>query len=401
MEYERGLLMVRRTQQRSPQLSKRKPRIAIVHHWFVTWGGGESVAETLANLFPSADIFTLIADPEILPSQLRLRRLRESFLGRIPGARRYHRYLLPLYPLATARLDLTDYDLILSSDSGPIKGVITHPNAIHICYCHSPMRYLWDQYHSYTQEMKGIVRTVFTKIAPRVREWDFRAAQRVTHFLANSNFVAARIRQSYGRESSVIYPGIHSSRGKIADQIDDAYLFVGRLVPYKRVDLLIEACNRLKRRLRIIGVGPEEARLRAMAGNTVEFLGWQDADTLWQEYARCRGFLFAAEEDCGMVTLEAQACGRPVIAYGRGGSLETVVGFETGKEVKQAATGVFFPEQSVEAVVKAILSFESVEKSFLPFSIQQRARSFDISCFSERIHQFVRGVVPQEMDLGI
>jgi glycosyltransferase involved in cell wall biosynthesis len=401
MEHERSFLMVGRTQQRSPQPSKRTPRIAIVHHWFVTWGGGESVAETLANLFPSADIFTLIADPEILPSQLRLRRLQESFLSRIPGAKRYHRYLLPLYPLATAGLDLTAYDLVLSSDSGPIKGVVTRPDAIHICYCHSPMRYLWDQCSAYTQEMRGVVRTIFTRIAPLLREWDFQAAQRVTYFLANSNFVAARIRQSYGRESCVIYPGIHASRGSLSDRIDDAYLFVGRLVPYKRVDLLIEACNRLNRRLRIIGIGPEEARLRAMPGKTIEFLGWQDEEALWREYARCRAFLFAAEEDCGMVALEAQACGRPVIAYGKGGSLETVVGFDADKNAREGATGIFFAEQSVEAVVAAIRCFEDVESSFVPSYIQERARSFDISCFRERIRQFVRGVVPQEMELGI
>lgn len=389
----------REGEQGVPPPTRRVPRIAIVHHWFVSWGGGESVAETLARLFPSADIFTLIADPGILSPSLRSRRLQESFLGRIPGSRKYHRYLLPLYPLATHRLDLTGYDLVLSSDSGPVKGVTTNPDAIHICYCHSPMRYLWDQYNAYALEMRGIVRSLFTKIAPLVRQWDFQAAQRVTHFLANSHFVAARILESYGRESQVIYPGIDTQRGRIADRIDDAYLFVGRLVPYKRVDLLIAACNRLQRRLRIVGIGPEEERLRAMAGKTIEFLGWRDTEELWQEYARCRGFLFAAEEDCGMVTLEAQACGRPVIAYGKGGSLETVVGFNS--ESQESATGLFFSEQSVEAVIAAIAAFECVEKSFVPSRIQQRARSFDVSCFAERMRSFVSRAIPQEMKLEV
>lgn len=386
--------------QTRPAITKKPPRIAIAHHWFVTQGGGEKVVEILADLFPSADIFTLLAEPQILSPGLRAHSIRESFLAKIPRARKFHRHLLPLYPLAANCLDLSGYDLILSSDSGPIKGVKTRSDAIHVCYCHSPMRYLWDQSESYALNMGGLSRTVFTKVVPLVRRWDFNAAQRVSYFLANSRFVADRILQCYGRESEVIYPGIEADRGRISTEISDSYLFVGRLVPYKRVDLLIKACNQLQRKLRIVGAGPEEASLRSIAGDTIEFLGHVDSERLWREYSRCRAFLFAAEEDCGMAPLEAQACGRPVIAYGRGGSCETVAGWNQSQSSQENPSGLFFHEQSVNAVVSAILSFESLEDVFSPISIQRRARSFDISCFAGQIRNFLQRVAPQVMELA-
>lgn len=393
--------MLVQEREKATRMGKRRARIAIVHHWFVSWGGGEKVAETLAALFPSADIFTLLAEPETLSPLLREHRVYESRLAKFPGARSHHRNLLPLYPWAVRGFDLNDYDLVLSSDSGPMKGVAVGSNTTHICYCHSPMRYLWDQYDAYRQEMRGIARMCFSQIAPRVRQWDFEAAQKVTHFLANSRFVAQRIRTCYGRESQVIYPGIESSRGRISPSVGDAYLYVGRLVSYKRVDLLVEACNRLHRKLRIVGLGPEEKRLRSIAGDTIEFLGWKSTEELWREYAECRALLFAAEEDCGMVPLEAQACGRPVIAYGKGGSLETVDALNGPNGVSKTPTGIFFYEQSAEAVVSAIRSFEDGERVFIPYDIQRRARSFDITRFQSQIKEVVRQVVPQELDLEL
>lgn len=293
-------------------------RVAIVHHWFVSQGGGERVAEALAQMYPSADIFALVADPEKIPQSLRDRSLQTSILNRIPFANRIYRQLLPLYPLAVEQIDLSAYDLILTSDSGPMKGTIVSPSAVHICYCHSPMRYLWDQYHEYRRSMGRIPRAAFSLSAHYVRTWDQRAAQQVTEFAANSCYVASRIRRYYGRESTVIYPPVDTSSGYLVDARRDAYLTVGRLVPYKRIDLLIQACNLLGRELRIIGTGPEEVRLRRQAGKTVRFLGNVDDATLWEEYAHCRAFLFAADEDFGMAVVEAQACGRPVIALGKG-----------------------------------------------------------------------------------
>ena len=306
-------------------------RVAIVHHWFVTRGGGERVAECIASLFPEAEIFTLVADAPGIPDSLRERRMHTSFLQRVPLARSYHRHMMPLYPAATEASDLRGFDLVISSDSGPVKGVRTDPDAVHICYCHSPMRYLYDGYESYRAQMGVLTRSIFSATASRVRAWDEKAAQQVTYFIANSEYVAGRIERFYGRKSTVIHPPIDLQRARVVEVPGKHYLCAGRLVGYKRTELMIEACIRLGRTLRIVGTGPEELRLKKLAsaaGARVTFLGEMTTEALWQEYAECRALLFAADEDFGMVPLEAQACGRPVIAYGAGGSLETVRGGE-------------------------------------------------------------------------
>ncbi|MDR3736247.1 MAG: glycosyltransferase [Acidobacteriaceae bacterium] len=362
-------------------------RIAIVHHWFVSQGGGERVAEVFAEMFPEADVFALITDPKFIPAGLGGRHVTASFLQRIPGAKRFHRHLLPLYPLAVEQLDLTGYDLIISSDSGPMKGVLTNPSATHICYCHSPMRYVWDGYHSYLREMPSLAKVPFALAAHYVRNWDYMAAQRVTRFVANSNYVAGRIARYYGRESTVLYPPVDTERGFIANTPGDYYLAVGRMVPYKHTEILIEACNRLRAPLHIVGSGPELARLRAMAGPTIKFLGALNNDDLWQTYAHARALLFAAEEDFGIVPLESQACGRPVIAYGKGGSLETVRGHSSSAPGQ--ATGVFFSEQTPESVMEGIRYFESVESDFTPEIIRKHAQQFDTAGFIHRMQQFL------------
>ena len=368
-------------------------RVAIVHHWFVTQGGGERVAEVFAGMFPEADVFTLICDPAHVPPGMAGRRITTSFLQRIPGAKRAHRHLMALYPFAVEQLDLTSYDLVITSDSGPMKGVITSPGAVQICYCHSPMRYLWDGYHSYAAAMPAPIRWPFALAAHYVRNWDYLAAQRVTQFIANSAHVGRRIQHYYGRTSTVLHPPIDTARGFLASAPEDYYLAVGRLVPYKRTDILIQACNRLGRRLRIVGVGPETKRLRAMAGPTIEFAGKLDTDALWHAYAHCRALLFAAEEDFGMVPLEAQACGRPVIAFGKGGALETVRPHRHDPSGTPSEddhpTGVFFQHQTVDSLAEAILNFESAESSFSPTAIQQHARQFDTALFIERMFDFV------------
>lgn len=367
-------------------------RVAIVHHWFVSQGGGERVAEVLAGMYPSADIFALVADPQKVPPSLCHRALRTSFINHLPFAGRIYRHMLPLYPRAVERLDLREYDLVLTSDSGPMKGVVVSPSAVHICYCHSPMRYLWDQHQHYRRSMGPLTRAAFGLSARYVRSWDQRAAQRVTRFVANSRYVASRIREYYKRDSVVIHPPVDTAAGYIASTSSEAYLTVGRLVPYKRIDLLIEACNLLERELRIIGTGPEESRLRAQAGKSIKFLGNVDEASLWHEYANCRAFLFAGEEDFGMAMVEAQSCGRPVIAFGKGGALEAVVS-PNRAAYSSRDTCVLFDRQEPEAIVKAILCFEAAEHRFDPDFIRRHAERFSLQAFGRSFRDLVDNTI--------
>jgi len=371
-------------------------RIAIVHHWFVTRGGGERVAECIASLFPQAEVFTLLSRRSGIPEGIRLHPLHNSFLQHVPLATDYHRHMMPLYAPATESLDLRGFDLIISSDSGPVKGVRIDPDAIHICYCHSPMRYLYDGYDAYRNQMSGLTRSLFTLFASRLRRWDQQAAQRVTAFIANSNYVADRIRRSYGRDSVVIHPPIDMQFARQVPVPGQHYLCAGRLVGYKRTELMLEACIRLGRPLKIAGIGPEESRLRRMAtGHNVEFLGELPTDALWQQYAECRALLFAADEDFGMVPLEAQACGRPVVAYGVGGTLETVRGWGR-TDSQQGATGVYFAEQTVESVMDGIQRYEQLdaEGAFRPDVTRAWAETFRTEIFLANIRRFVLSLMP-------
>ncbi len=362
-------------------------RVALVHHWFITRGGGERVAQSLASLLPTAELFTLVSDDHGLPPELQSRPLHTSFLQRVPGARRFHRHMLPLYPAATESLDLRGFELVISSDSGPVKGVRLDAGATHICFCHSPMRYLYDGYEAYRAQMSGLTRLLFTATAGRVRRWDTAAAARVTHFVANSRYVAARIARCYGRESTVIYPPIDLDLARPATP-GPHYLAAGRLVPYKRTELMIEACQRLGRTLRVVGTGPELSRLRRLAGAETTFLGELSNEALWQEYAHARALLFAADEDLGMVPLEAQACGRPVIAYGIGGSLETV------RSDDPSPTGIFFGEQTAASLADGMTRFEAVEAGFDPNAIAMWAQGFGTERFLAEMRSLILRVLP-------
>lgn len=376
-------------------------RVAIVHHWFVTRGGGERVAECIASLFPKAEIFSLVADPAALPEGLRGRPLHTSFLQQIPFAKDFHRHMMPLYARATESLDLRGFDLVISSDSGPVKGVRIDPGAIHICYCHSPMRYLYDGYEPYREQMSGLTRAAFTATAGALRDWDTEAAQRVTHFIANSRYVADRIRRFYGRNSTVIHPPIDISRAESAlaavnpQEKPKHYLAAGRLVGYKRTDLLLQACIKLGRPLRIVGAGPDARKLSAIVQTEDKkglssFRGELSTEALWLEYASCRALLFAADEDFGMVPLEAQACGKPVIAYGAGGSLETIRG------IGNLRSGVYFSQQTVKSVKEGILGYEEGERrgEFRPEVIREWASQFATPRFIREIRDFILEKVP-------
>jgi glycosyltransferase involved in cell wall biosynthesis len=367
-------------------------RIALVHYWLVNRRGGERVLEILADLFPQADLFTLVLDPESLSPTLRSRRITASFLQKLPGATRHYRKLLPLFPVALEQFNLDGYDLVISSESGPAKGALTRSQICHVCYCHTPMRYVWDMYHDYRAAAPGgaLGRAFYAWVANYVRQWDYAAAARVDYFVASSQNGAARIRKYYRREAEVIYPPVDVGSFSLAEDQDDFYLVVSPLVAYKRVDLAVAACDVMKRRLVVIGEGEESAALRKAAGPTITFLGYQPDEVVRDHYRRCRAFLFPGEEDIGLTPIEAQASGRPVIAYGRGGAAETVNGFFVGEPPRpETATGVFFAQQSPESMVEAIRQFESVEPRFSPEFIRAHALRFDVSRFKREMGEFV------------
>jgi glycosyltransferase involved in cell wall biosynthesis len=378
-------------------------RIALVHYWHIRRRGGERILELLGEMFPQADIFMLVYDPEGLADSIKAHKITGSFLQKLPGAHRYHRALLPLYPLALEQLRLDDYDLVISQESGPAKGVITRSDACHVCYCHTPMRYLWDMYHEYLSKAPfGFVGRGFYSLASHyVRQWDYATAARVDHFVASSQNGARRIRKYYRRGSEVIYPPVDLDSFSVSEGHDDFYLVVSPLVAYKRIDLAVKACNALRRRLIVIGDGPEKSALMKMGGPTVTFLGFQTDEVVRKHYRRCRAFLFPGEEDIGLTPIEAQACGRPVIAYGRGGAVETVGGFYPGKDVNpEKATGIFFAEQSEEALVEAISAFEAVEAKFSPGLIRAQAERFDVGHFKEQLGNFIAEKIHEMSDFS-
>jgi len=360
-------------------------RIALVHPWFLAMGGAEATVDALAVAFPEADIRCLLFQPEQLPAHLRGKDVRGSGINWLPGKFHWYRQLLPYWPSAVEMVDLRGYDLVVTSDSSIMKGVDTDQDAVHICYCHTPMRCLWDLHLEFYKNMPGLLRPVFRYGTHYVRGWDFQAAQRVDHFVANSRYVQRRIQKYYRRESPVIYPPVDTGKGYVSKNHDDYYLWVGRLTATKRVDLLVSACTRLGRRLVVAGAGREYKRLKAMAGPTVEFLGRVPGDQLPDFYANCRALLFAADEDFGIVPVEAQSYGRPVIAYGHGGSLETV---RVNDLAGRPDTGRFFAEQTVESVMDGINRFERDEYRFEPIAIRRHSLQFDTAIFIKKIRRF-------------
>ncbi len=355
-------------------------RIAIVHPWFLALGGAEQTVGVLAEMYPNADIFTVFYEKSGLPRQLLGRKITASKWNWLPWKYRFYRYLLPIYPMAFESIDLRGYDLVLSSDSCLAKGVLVDDETTHVCLCYSPMRCLYDQYRQYVDSMPWPVRPIFKRSAHRIRIWDYIAAQRVTGFATDSEYISKRVRTYYGLESKNVYAPVQTDGGYIDTNVEDYYLCVGRLVASKRVDLVVEACNRLKRRLIVVGTGRELANLKRIAGPTVEFAGRVPTEGLARLYARCRALLFAAQEDFGIVPLECQSYGRPVIAYGRGGALETVI---------SEVTGLHFNEQTTESLMSAMLHFETTMNEYDPVRIRSNARSFDTLKFKGRLAGFV------------
>ncbi len=366
-------------------------KIALVHDWLYTYAGAEKVLEQIILCFPNADIFSLI---DFLPAKERAflngKNVKTSFIQHLPFAKTKHRQYLILLPLAIEQLDLSDYDIVISSSYAVAKGVLTSPNQLHICYCHSPMRYAWDMQHQYLAEA-GLVRGPKSWLARyvlhKLRMWDYRTANGVDAFVANSKFIARRIFKVYRREASVIYPGVDLSRFKFQSKKQEYFVTVSRLVPYKKISLIAEAFKDMPdKKLVIIGDGPERNKVEKIVSESknITYLGYQDEDSLISYLQNAQALIFAAEEDFGIVPVEAQACGTPVIAFARGGSLETVRGLD-----KEKPTGVFFYEQSTESICRAVNEFLERAESILPEACLDNAQKFTNEAFRADFSNFV------------
>lgn len=349
-------------------------RVALVHYWLVTMRGGENVLEELCRLYPQADIFTHVIVPENISPVIRDHKITTSFISRLPGAVAHYQKYLPLMPLALEQLDLRGYDLVISSESGPAKGVITSADTLHLCYCHTPMRYLWNMYHDYRETAGRLTRAVMTPAFSYLRQWDYAAAARVDHFIANSTTVQRRIAKVYRRTSDVIHPPVAVEAFRPADKVEDFYLYCGQLVPYKRADQAVEAFNRLGRELVVVGDGSDLPRLKRIAGPNITLVGRQTDDALRELYARCRALIFPGEEDFGIVPVEAMAAGRPVIAFGKGGVCDSV---------RDGIGGILYPDQTVEGLIAAVTRFEQQESRFTQQSVAAEAARFSATRFRQ------------------
>jgi len=367
-------------------------RVALVHEWFIDYSGSERVVEQILQIFPQANLFAVV---EFLPSELRgfiqNKSVKTTFIQKLPFAKTKYRSYLPLMPIAIEQLDLSSYDLVLSSSHAVAKGVLTSPNQLHICYVHSPIRYGWDLQHQYLREANletGFKSWLARWFLHQIRLWDTRTANGVDAFVANSRFIARRIYKVYRREAKVIYPPVNVQDFQVGDGVkDDFYLTAARFVPYKRVDLIVEAFLQMPdKKLIVIGDGAGLPKIRNLAANSanITLIGYQPPQVLREYMQRSRAFVFAAEEDFGITVVEAQACGTPVIAFGKGGALETIQGSE-----QEQPTGVFFSEQSVESIKLAVGEFEKYSDRFTVDACRTNALRFAPERFREEFGAFV------------
>ena len=356
-------------------------KVALIHYWLVNWRGGEKVLEAFVQMFPDADIYTHVFDPAVIEaSPLKGRLIRTTFIQRLPWAKALYQKYLPLMPLALEQIDLSGYDLVISSESGPAKGVILPPHVAHICYCHTPMRYVWDMYHEYLTHAGWVTSVMMRPLIHYLRQWDRLSADRVDHFIANSNFVAARIAKFYRRDSTVIAPPIELDEFTLSIRDEGFYLMVGALVRYKKADLAVRAFNQSGLPLVVIGDGELADEIRAIAGPNIKVLGRQSRAVILDYYSRCRALLFPGVEDFGIVPLEAMASGKPVLAYAKGGALETIV---------DGVTGLFFHQQSEAALMDVVARCEQGDMQFDAARIRLHAASFDMPRFKLQMQQFI------------
>ena len=360
-------------------------KVAIVHDWLVTYAGAERVLEEIINCFPEADLFAIV---DFVPQNergfLKDKPVKTSFIQKLPLAKKKYRAYLPFMPLAVEQFDLSGYDIVISSSHAVAKGVITGPDQLHISYVHSPMRYAWDLQHQYLKETgldRGLKGWLAKRELHKLRMWDLRTANGVDHFLANSRFIARRIWKVYRREATVIYPPVDVDSFSLCEQKEDFFLTASRMVPYKKIDLIAEAFSLMPdKRLYIIGDGPDFDKVKSKSGPNVELLGYQPFEVLRNYMQRAKAFVFAAEEDFGLVPVEAQACGTPVIAYGKGGALETVT---------EGETGLFFDAQTTSSIIEAVHRFEDMKDSFIPAKIREKSLRFSKDRFQREFMSFV------------
>ena len=358
-----------------------KPNVAIVHYWFVSARGGEKVVEALLKAYPQADVYTHVFEAEKFPEIAARHRVFTSFISRIPGARRFYQKLLPLMPLALEQLDLRGYDLVISSESGPAKGVLTRPDALHVCYCHSPMRYLWDMYHDYRESAGRVTRWLMMPMGHYLRMWDRLSADRVDHFIANSAFIASRIFKFYLREATVVHPPVDVERFNLVREKGDYFVLLGQLTAYKRPDLAVEAFRRMpEKRLLVVGDGEMVASLRKTAPANVSFLGRASDDVVTSTLEGARALIFPGVEDFGIVPVEAMACGTPVVAYGKGGVTESVI---------DGVTGLYFYEQTAEALEAVLRDFDAWEPTIDRSILRSRADEFSHDAFRGRMSRLI------------
>ncbi|RJP60757.1 MAG: glycosyltransferase family 4 protein [Ignavibacteriales bacterium] len=361
-------------------------KTAIVHEWFVDYMGSEKCVESFNNIYPQSDVFSLIdfLDESDRKKILKGKHAKTSFIQKLPRARTSYRSFLPLFPLAIEQLDVSDYDVIISSSHSVAKGVLTNSKQLHICYCHTPMRYAWDLYHQYILEsglQKGIKAFFAKYFLHKIRMWDFISSNRVDYFIANSNYIAKRIKKIYGRDADVIYPPVDIDKFELTKVKEDYYLIVARFVPYKKVDIVVDAFTKLtSHKLIVIGSGPDEHKLKKIATSNIEFKGYQNDSDLTKLMQKAKAFIYAAEEDFGITIVEAQAAGTPVIAYGEGGAKETVV---PGK------TGILFNKQTSDSLINAVNEFEKSIQDFNPQTISDHAKQFSRQVFESRIKEYV------------
>jgi len=375
-------------------------KIALVHDYLIRFGGAERVFLNLLKVFPQAEVFTLLYDEKKMGKYFPNIKIQTSFLQNFPKFwRKRHKYLLPFLPTAPETIDLRDFDLVLSSSNSFIKGVITRPRAIHICYCHSPMRFSWDAYASYVeQQRKGFLTNIAIRIIMHyIRLWDRSAAKRVDYFIANSKTTAQRIKKYYGKESKVIYPPINInwpseekySLGRQNSPGKDCFLIISQLTPYKKIDLAVSAFNKLELPLVVIGEGPERKRLEKKAGRNIRFLGWQPDEITKKYYQNCRAFIFPGEDDFGIAPIEAMSFGKPVLAYRKGGATETVL---------EGITGEFFDDPAVESLVDGVRRLLLNINNYSPLVIRKRTEKFSPERFETNIKEFVLGVLEERKE---
>ncbi len=364
-------------------------KVAIIHYWLVGMRGGEKVVEALCEMYPQADIFTHVYVPEMVSDRIRQHKIIPTFINALPRAPTMYKSYLPLMPLALEHLDLRGYDLVISSESGPAKGVIPPAGAVHVCYCHTPMRYIWNMYHDYRNSAGALTRLMMPPLSHYLRMWDVTSAARVDSFVANSKTVSQRISRYYGADSVVIHPPVDTDAFTIASEIEDYYLMAGELVSYKRPDLAVRAFNEMGLKLVVIGGGEMLGEIRRLAGPNVTVLGPQPFEVLKEHYAKCRALIFPGEEDFGMVPGEAMASGRPVVAFGRGGATETVCA---------GLSGVFFAEQSVEAISAAVKDLANIQID--SGKIVEHARQFGRDRFFQKMRAHIDGLLAVKHSTG-